>query len=119
MCRGVFQEGEKAFAGDLLYDPPGDDVAGVGILPVFPRLEIQRLFRPSRHDRLGRGGLLHGREGVVFGVIVLIAGRMAEDLPQGDLVGVRQIGEPAGDVVIEGKLALGLQDQNGGCGKFL
>jgi hypothetical protein len=49
-------------AGDLLHDAAGDDVVGVGVLPLRAGLEVERLFGPGVEDLLGGLG---GSMGVI------------------------------------------------------
>ena len=51
--------GEKVhqrFAGNLFHDRAGDDVVGVGVLPLGAGIEVERLLGPRVHDLLRGGG---------------------------------------------------------------
>ena len=56
-------------------------------------------------------GLHHGGHEVVLGPVVLIAGGVGEDFADGDFVAVGEAGEIFADGVVEGELALLLQEE--------
>ena len=113
------QKAHQWLARHLLDDGAGHHEAGVGILPVRSRFEVERAARPFVHDRLDAGRAGHFGGDVVLRPEVPEARGMAERLAYGDAVRLGEVGEEAGDVIVQTELALLLQLQDRRGGEFL
>ncbi len=113
------EEVHELFSADFLHDCAGDDVVGVGVLPLRAGIEVERLFGPGVEDLLRAFGVQHGRHDVVFGPVVLVAGGVGENLADGDFVAAGEAGDVFADRVVEGEFALLLQEQDGRGGELL
>ena len=107
------EEVEERLAGDDLDDAAGDDVVGVGVLPLGAGLEVERLFGPDVEDVLSDGGLDERRHHVVLGPVILIAGGVGENLADGHFIAVREAGNIFSDGIVEREFSLLLEQQNG------
>ncbi len=113
------KEAHKRLARHLLDDQAGGDIAGVGILPLAARREIERRLGPAIEDLHRLHRLSHRREAVVLRPEVTIARCVAQELADRHLVGVGQPGEIVADRVVERKLALVRQHQDRSRGELL
>ena len=108
------QELDQRHPRDLLDDPPRDHVVGVAVLPLGPRIEIQRLLRPRVEDLLSRRRHHHVRHYVVLRPVILVAGRMRQDLADRHLVPASQPRDVARDGITEGEFPLLRQQHDRG-----
>ena len=112
------QEVEELLTADRFNDQAGDDVVGVGVLPLRAGFEVERLGRPLVED-LARSYRLELRfDGVVFRRVILVAGSVGQDLPDRDFVAARQARHVLADRIIERELALFLKKKDSGGGKL-
>ena len=104
----LLQEFERHLAGQLLHDSGGGRIAGIAVLPLRARREVQRLFAPPVHDESRSGRIRHHRVQVILRPEILVAGRVGKQLPSGDLIGISELGKVLRDFVVDAELWLGL-----------
>ena len=115
----LLEEGQERLAGDALDDQPGDDIAGVRILPLRAGLEVERLACPAVDDHLRGRRVRHRLEAVILRPVILQARRVAEQLADGDPLAAGDPGNIFGDRVVEREAALIAKDEDGGGGELL
>jgi hypothetical protein len=109
---------QQRFAAGFFYDQSGNDEVGVAVLPLGSGIEIERLAGPEVENFVGVYGLQHEGRNIILGPVILIAGGVGEQLADGDLVAAGEIGDEAGDGIVERKFAVLREKKYGGGGKL-
>ena len=102
-----------------MHDERGEDEVCIGVLPLGAGLEVEWLAGELMDDGERVAGELPGGNGVVLGRVVLIAGGVGEEIDDLDVVRAGELGEVFADGVLQGELALLLQDEDGRRGELL
>ncbi len=109
---------ERRPAG-LLGDQRGDGVAGVGILPLGAGRKVERLAAPALGDRLRRRRHGELRRRVVLRPVVLVAGEVLQQHPDGDVLRLRQVRQVLRHLVVERELVILGEEQHERGGELL
>jgi len=110
---------EIGLAGDLFYNIPQEDVAGIAIAEFLARGKVEGFVFEAVDEAVapdGMCGLVHHECGVVG--VVENACRVGEQVFDGDLVAVWIIGDVFGQAVLQGEFVLFQQPEDDGGGKL-
>ena len=113
------QKIEKLLTGNLLHNLPGNHIVRIRVLPLRPRLKIQRLLRPPIQNLLRRRRLHHRSHQVILRPVILIPRRMAQNLPDRDLIAPCKSRHILAYHIVQLELALLLKNKNGRRRKLL